>query len=805
MKRVAVIAVHGVADQKPGETARAVARLLQGTDGGRRYAPFRAHHIQVAQSPPRLARRVTGGDGALACGQQGMAVRQARQGRPVATEFKDVDQRMAPDTAAADDDELLEFYSVIEQLQDFTPHPDETAFDTVVLEGHRRALAADTPDARVDVYELHWADLSRLRSGLLSVFFEFYLLLFFFSRVGGITLERAQVHFRRGGRVRLWNALTLVHCWAELLLTLVVPAFALCLLTLLVPGVLHFVPDGTDPRALAVLPAALGALLCGGVLYHNRRHLRPDRWPWLYPLTLAAGIGLALLWLFYVAPYKGLMAALCLVTAGLLYLVFRAYERRHPGALWVGVFTLGATGLVFGLSLFNALRPDTPLGMVEAALEAGRLLLYPNVAAWALFVAATVAVSALGWLAQGLTPPAERAVARASVWTANLSLVIPGLLVLIFNVALWRALVVYIEQAGLLPQEAMFITPSDLADGILLPGFSVGVALLAVAALGAVWAISPAAFSEMWPEQAERDGGRWLGRALSAGFRIMRWSGETLRALLVVGMPVSAWVWIEGLWPWPEVDQAVALGAGVVLAVMISARGPLGFLGLGFRAVLDVALDVANWLRMTPRTRTVRARISQRYLSLLRHVFTWRDPHDGAGYDGVVIVAHSQGTVITADLLRFLHWQWADSGLSPDLALTPLFEGRVPVAFLSMGSPLRQLYALRFPVQYRWAACHDEWQVRHGYPQKCRAHGPDPARLGVVRWSNLYTSGDYVGRYLWHTDDSEAAWSGEWSAPFEAPCAERCLGAGAHTHYFEGRFPAVGEELDRLIRQVGGV
>jgi len=41
---------------------------------------------------------------------------------------------------------------------------------------------------------------------------------------------------------------------------------------------------------------------------------------------------------------------------------------------------------------------------------------------------------------------------------------------------------------------------------------------------------------------------------------------------------------------------------------------------------------------------------------VLRFLALWREPVERKrGYDAVVILAHSQGCVITADALRFLH------------------------------------------------------------------------------------------------------------------------------------------------------
>src|SRR4029079_7637188 len=91
------------------------------------------------------------------------------------------------------------------------------------------------------------------------------------------------------------------------------------------------------------------------------------------------------------------------------------------------------------------------------------------------------------------------------------------------------------------------------------------------------------------------------------------------------------------------VKVAALLGTAVVgLSV---ARGRFEHLALGLRPFVDVALDVDNHLREHPWRSNPRARIAARYLSTLRAL---------AGYRAVIIVAHSQGSAITADLLRFL-------------------------------------------------------------------------------------------------------------------------------------------------------
>jgi hypothetical protein len=274
----------------------------------------------------------------------------------------------------------------------------------------------------------------------------------------------------------------------------------------------------------------------------------------------------------------------------------------------------------------------------------------------------------------------------------------------------------------------------------------------------------------------------------------MRWSGVimctlflVLAARLVVSL-LPTWLgtplgqWFSG---WPKLPWL--LGGAVMLAITAS-RGPFRFLALGFRSALDIALDVTNWLRMHPLQRNPRARICARYVSLLRHICRWTHPVDGSHYRALVIVAHSQGTVITTELLTFLGRVNAPDldRLEPGASSNPL-----PVYLLTAGCPLRQLYSLRFPHLYGWA--------RHTAGQ-WPGLVPDPSDLRVECWYNVYRSGDYVGRYLWHADEGPERWSCSEQGD-GARRKELCLGVGAHTHYFDETAKRVADILDNMIGQ----
>jgi len=214
------------------------------------------------------------------------------------------------------------------------------------------------------------------------------------------------------------------------------------------------------------------------------------------------------------------------------------------------------------------------------------------------------------------------------------------------------------------------------------------------------------------------------------------------------------------------------------------------------RVPLDAALDVDVHFREFPRAQIARVRIVERYVALLQHVIE-------QGFRRIVIVAHSQGTVITADLLYYLYsrpglvaeseqqrdaaQRAAGSGeTTPDLldALGKALQ-KTQVDLLTVGCPLRQLYAQRFPAQYSWAC------------------NPDPALLGVRRWFNAWGSADYVGRWLWSAgsplplDVAPDAYDKAVDEP--ADRRDECIGPQAHTHYFEPEQTVVRKLLRQLL------
>ena len=212
----------------------------------------------------------------------------------------------------------------------------------------------------------------------------------------------------------------------------------------------------------------------------------------------------------------------------------------------------------------------------------------------------------------------------------------------------------------------------------------------------------------------------------------------------------------------------------------------------GLRGGLDVALDIVSYLHPFPKNRTTRARILSRYASLLKYIVDWRDPNDpGTGYSRIVILTHSQGSVITSDLLRALSAGTVarDNGLENLSVPSSGKEHHVPVRLLTMGSPLVQLYRARFPDLYDLDQNAD----------------PRESHRGLESWWNLYRSGDYVGRMIFRDlkDKSNYLPSVDYTLNADGksvPVWETCIGPGAHTHYWgEHAPPSVVKKFDYLI------
>jgi hypothetical protein len=373
--------------------------------------------------------------------------------------------------------------------------------------------------------------------------------------------------------------------------------------------------------------------------------------------------------------------------------------------------------------------------------------------------------------------------------------------------------------------------------GLLLvsvtPGLSITVLLFSVSLLLLAWAVLPPVVYEIkpeWTSGARSNRIRWLGEWLSRGLDNIAILTRVLWAAIVpipLFFYVLAWLalrhelpssWLDFHYRASELTLPLIEVTGLILAV--SAAGFVGVLLKGLTTVLDTILDVDNYLRTSPLDETPRARIAERCVSLLRYIAARRDEHGNPYYSKVIFVAHSLGSMVTTDLLRYLERSAKDSpdpGLEPygfrQTLTTKSGRKKVPIYVFSMGSPLRQLLNRFFPHLYWWV--RDEPDNSLGpvgaaldppIAEIANKDLPRSDEMNVHLWVNAYRSGDYIGRSLW---------LGQWLTrnsadnPHTSPdvaiagppqtCEEMCIGLGAHTHYWDRSAPEIARKLDQLI------
>jgi hypothetical protein len=789
VKTIAVLAVHGVGDQQPFETARRIGDLLQNLDRGApptavgpTYRPFEERTIRFSIRPV-----VVPADGAPADNRPSMrgpfhawVTRRWKAADPAHPE--------SADTAAR------EFMRG--QLRGYRGENPEDTYESIRLEGARGA--SEGSDARVvHVYELYWADLSRLKAGLLSIFTELYQLLFHLSSLGTHVVDAEAL----GHRTPAWDRFRRAQSTAAMILAVPIPILNLIMLGVAAIAIGLVELDRLTPAWQFVLAAAVVALAASAAIGRSLWLREAGPLAWIAPVFLWIAIVCGAAYYGHVSCASGGIAhlracqaiaagsrmveniTLVAIAAGLLAMILLAYDRRRPGA---AKGALAAAGVMLPLGWIGAALSKPPAEVDPLVFVWARTFeaLFGALAvAWALFFLLAIASFALGSMAVRAVKDADaRVLAARGRWTARLMLSLPTFAFIVVTLVGWSLVAMALKPRlgaiAYVPILRVLIhasTLGELADALLQNPATVALPLVlvagGVAALPAIWGAAPVLWTELrapTPREArDRAYTARLGRWLTHAFAGLTLSGVIMYAAMTFALPLGALIALlqtlgylqQNLWgaALPHI-QTLGMATGAAFAWLFAIRGRLKKLALGFRPGLDILLDVDNWMRELPADANPRARICGRYASLLRSIAA-------GGYDALVIVAHSQGTVITADLLRFLR---NDASPNDDPQIARL--AAIPVYLFTMGCPLRDLYAARFPRLYHWA------------------RRPEPAALGVRQWTNAYRSGDYIGRSLWPDERTD-----------DLTRTDVCIGAGAHTHYWDRTAPMIAEMLDRAI------
>jgi hypothetical protein len=597
-------------------------------------------------------------------------------------------------------------------------------------------------------------------------------------------------------------------------------------------------------------------------------------WPWLF-LAAVSSIAISVIVFFHCpASVSAILTAEWWLVAGAVVLyVFKQYEAVRPGATLTGVTELVFVAVGF-IACLVYMGSVTPLGLRTASFWMIQYIFLALRIAWMLFIALMIVAALIEGLCRlrlrfsKTSDAGKKARARAALRTGRFAVALPATLFLLLTNFLWSGIFQFtahrvqlfdgVDPAlpPLLHRLPFLVLDPDATSRVLLavhwrdpanlqpsyhfleglliqsapPGLPVVLGFMGAGLSFLVLMVLPSVFFEFRTPYAAPNGkARLLGSWFSSGLHSFRWviwcfwiaAFAVPYAYLAIVKLAIFLQWIAT--PAPTFLEAVYKFYGMVFtATLLSTGGALiagsaalllGLLVKYLSSVLDAVLDVDNYLRAWPKDNAPRARIVERYVSLLRFLHTYRSPAGNRRYDRIIIVAHSLGSMISADILRFLC-----RGSMPVLtrfAFPDHPNQRIPIHLFTMGSPLRQLMNRFFPHLYRWIReIPDGGGEMPAVPVQGNpippAATPDPAvELSIEQWINYYRSGDYIGRSIWEDNwfirnnagDADGAYpvAPEMFRDHRLTRLEACIGLGAHTHYWDRTAPDVAQKLNELI------
>lgn len=892
-EKIAVICVHGVADQKRFETSRYFAIGMAdefpppsssiNDVGSVNYIERRLHLFNRLESFDEPTNKV---DSEYPAGDIVESTHQLFDTAPGIGEEKSIRAASATNV-----------YATAKKLDQFEPNESDRIYETNVIE-------TNVNKQRTDFFEVYWGDLSRVKGSFFQIVASIYRLIFVLCRMSNNVRDFGNPVFNS---MTLGSIYRSINYTCTYFLAIIVPALNLCLVGIGLTLVPYFVFQEDDTSYRIFGCGLLFAAVIWILLFHRffKKGQPTNAAKTGHDLMKAAIIGIA----SYVF--------IALVCYCILHFLFNGSISFERSALLVRISLL-AWFAIFAICLFllgssmdrqygeQSSRPVFPTVFSFAVIipccfvSTGSTIHDSNLAlVWCIYFAQFI-LFAMGvawtfWVFLSFITVVWSCLVKKpwrlanAVWTTQVMNFVSGTMMFLVTVGIWFVVVnlglgkVFVHapnasrtqllewksaelnlsepfksiQKNLPSQEAnahqtknktnvdLESIPTKGSPGInqasnsivflsqisaltfspAVIGIVFAATLMLSGLLSAIFAESPSNRVHPYGKPSRRGAtydhieSQALGMGLSRGYRRtgywVNWifAGTLLVMLLLYALllplisestPIKktllSFFSSFSLW-------AVGIFATIILGIATKSLPFSSTIASG----LDVASDVVNWLRFSPVKRNVASQIYARYDSLLKHI-------SNQGYTHVVILAHSLGSLITVDLLRY--WQAIEEEKArqqdekgPQNPLHGLRQPSVPgvltnenidIDLVTFGSPLNQLLGLRFTTLYGW--CRSEQTDSSSEPNRWRQNelicNPDEL-LGVKSWSNIYCSGDYVGRHLWHPnseDEKDSNWTPTDDQNSTRNVAtskkgkkqiEFCVGAGAHTKYGAYHPPAV--------------
>jgi hypothetical protein len=343
-KRVAVIAVHGVAHHDPGASANAMADLLlslpsfdlveSGESKKHYFEGFRSVGIQIPLKPiviDQLHRVGAADDG----GSRPRLKHLLEETAKFSIVLQQENSR-SPGQGAKDVD--LKYSRRL--LQDYQGGADGNAYVTVRLEGKRRN-DPKASDVDVNIYEMFWADLARPTNSVVSFLLAVFQLVLHIPSLGRLAVDT------HAASDYCWRAYQFAQRYAARIIQIVLPILKLILLIALFAAA----PAVATNRNLDILAAGLvwlaGTGLCFLIVNQLHEPVYKKRLTWLL-VSFLPGLSLGGVTYRYLHEHFlhkenwkldqdiVLSLVIWLLGAGLLWFALQAYQNLRPGIRLVG-------------------------------------------------------------------------------------------------------------------------------------------------------------------------------------------------------------------------------------------------------------------------------------------------------------------------------------------------------------------------------------------------------------------------------------------------------------------------------------
>src|SRR5204862_2236088 len=186
------VAIHGVADQQPNDTAHRISNLLM-MHLPEAYTGFVETDVRIGVQAVHLRSESTeeAEDHADVQSLEGRIAKEF-QINPAAKSVQRAQRRAVARASAgeaAGPIENLQQNYMREQLREYRPEGKDAVYESIRVAGARLPAQGAKDQCDVHVFEMYWADISRAAGGLRRLIGEFYLLLFFLCSFGRASIE----------------------------------------------------------------------------------------------------------------------------------------------------------------------------------------------------------------------------------------------------------------------------------------------------------------------------------------------------------------------------------------------------------------------------------------------------------------------------------------------------------------------------------------------------------------------------------------------------------------------------------------